>query len=136
MKSLSKILIPFAVIFVIATAFSITGLICNSEDNYKRETLPEQIPVEQIPVEQTDDTTFIKFDTTESSQNNTEYIPPKDGSSNKYWQGNKHRRLLNDRECYFKDGLRKRKRDGTGKREGDKQLRKRYGQQRNRRGQR
>lgn len=131
MKSLSEILIPFAVICVISTAFSITGLTCNSEDNRKTETLPEQIPVEQ-----TDDTTFIKFDTTESSQNNTEYIPPKDGSSNKYWQGNKHRRLLNDRECYFKDGLRKRKRDGTGKRKGGKQLHKRYGQQKNRRGQR
>jgi len=131
MKSLSKILIPFVVIFIIAKAFSIIGLTCNSEDNRKRETLPEQIPVEQ-----SDDTTFIEFDTTESSQNNTEYIPPKDGSSNKYWQGNKHRRLLNDRECYFKDGLRKRKRDGTGRREGGKQLRKKYGQQRNRRGQR
>ena len=130
MKRIDKILISISIVFTAALVFSILGITCNSDDDYKTDK-----PTEQFYYKQNVDTTFKDFDTTTNKNYNPEYIPPKDGSSNKYWNGNKHRQLLKDRDCYFKNGLRKRKRDGTGNQDG-KQLKKRYGQQRNKRGQR
>lgn len=129
MKLIDKILISISIVFTAALVFSILGLTCNSDDEYKTDK-----PNEQSYYKQNVDTTFKDFDTTTNKNYNPEYIPPKDGSSNKYWNGNKHKQLLKDRDCYFKNGLRKRKRDGTGNPNG-RQLQKKYGQQKNRRGQ-
>lgn len=39
-----------------------------------------------------------------------DYVPPKNGKSNKKWFGNRNRQLMNDRECYFGKGMKKRHR--------------------------
>lgn len=130
MKRINKILFSISIIFIAVFVSSILGLTCNSDDDKKSDK-----QIEQFYYSQNEDTTSNDLDTTTNKNNNPEYIPPDDGSSNKYWNGNKHRQLLNDRDCYFKNGLRKRKRDGTGNQDG-RQLKKRYGQQRNKRGQR
>ncbi len=41
-----------------------------------------------------------------------DYVPPKNGGSNKLWKGNRHRYLLKDRECYFGKGMKHRYRWG------------------------
>lgn len=128
MKQINKILISISIVFVAALVFSLLGLNCNSDNDKETDTTNEQFNYERD-----EDTTFKNLDTNTNINHNPEYIPPKDGSSNKYWNGNKHRQLLKDRDCYFKNGLRKRKRDGTGNPDG-RQLQKRYGQQKNRRG--
>ena len=128
MKRLNKILIFFPLVLIAAISLCVSGLTCNSDDDSRTKN-----PTKQTYNKQNDDTTFKDIDTTVIENNNPEYVPPKDGSSNKYWNGNKHRKLLKDRECYFKNGLRKRKRDGSGNQDG-KQLQKRDGQQRNRKG--
>ena len=129
MKRIDKILNSISIVFIATLIFIILGLTCNSDDDNKTDK-----PIEQFYYKQNEDTTFKDLDTTTNKNYNPEYIPPKDGSSNKYWNGNKHKQLLKDRDCYFKNGLRKRKRDGTGNPNG-RQLQKKYGQQRNRRGQ-
>jgi len=127
LKRTDKIVFSISLIFIAALAFSMLSLTCNSDDDNITDK-----QIEEFYYKQKEDTTFKDLDTTKNKNYNPEYIPPKDGSSNKYWNGNKHRQLLKDRDCYFKNGLRERKRDGTGNPKG-RQLQKRYGQQRNKR---
>ena len=37
-------------------------------------------------------------------QKDTDYVPPRDGGVNKYWYGNRNRKLSNDSNCYFGKG--------------------------------
>lgn len=38
------------------------------------------------------------------AQQDTDYVPPRDGGVNKYWYGNRSRKLSNDSNCYFGKG--------------------------------
>ena len=48
-----------------------------------------------------------------------EYIPPQDGSSNKFWSGHWHKFLLKDRESYFGKGQGKMNREGQKQNKSD-----------------
>lgn len=45
-------------------------------------------------------------------QQDTDYVPPRNGGVNKYWYGNRNRKLANDSNCYFGKGKGKRYRWG------------------------
>ena len=39
-----------------------------------------------------------------NDRQDAEYVPPRDGGVNKYWYGNRNRKLSNDSNCYFGKG--------------------------------
>lgn len=104
--------------------FSVLGC----EDNGKPEISDEQRDTEKVIVTDTNrvtvyDTVKIPVKVPEKKtsytkefkvQQDTDYVPPRDGGVNKYWYGNRNRRLSNDSNCYFGKGKGKRHRWGRG----------------------
>jgi len=53
---------------------------------------------ETVPDNKTNYTKKFKF------QQDTDYVPPRNGGVNKYWYGNRNRKLSNDSNCFFGKG--------------------------------
>jgi predicted small lipoprotein YifL len=55
----------------------------------------------KIPVTPPSNKTYTKRN---NDRQNADYVPPRDGGVNKYWYGNRNRKLSNDSNCYFGKG--------------------------------
>jgi len=67
----------------------------------------------RIPVDSSVKKNFIRRN--QRVNQDTDYIPPRNGGVNKYWYGNRNRKLSNDSNCYFGKGKRHRYRHGWRK---------------------